>query len=249
MDMSEALLIAYADGELSGEESRRVEAALESRPDLRAFVERQRALQRAVESAFRPILAEGVPETLRNTVFTKPISHRWRWSRALDRLTGKSPSRRILLWSGVPAAVALACGLVLGVAIVPQSGIRVDSVTGQMIAQGALKSALQTELASASIPSRDIRIGISFKAKDGRYCRTFENSGANAALSGLACRTGNAWSIVALAGVPRERSEYRMAGGMPEPVRAAVSQLIAGEALDGATERAARDRGWNSTGK
>jgi anti-sigma factor RsiW len=45
MNLTEEKLIAYADGEVSGEEMRAIEATLKARPDLQAFVEQQRALR------------------------------------------------------------------------------------------------------------------------------------------------------------------------------------------------------------
>src|ERR1700722_14145831 len=144
MTLTDDVLIAYADGELSGEELRAVEAGLKDRPDLAAFVARQQALRRHVESAFAPILNEDVPQALRNAVADAPISWRWRWNRAG---AGKMSSRRIMLWSGVPAAAALACGVLLGVAMVPESVFHVNNA-GTMTAQGALAAALDTQLAS-----------------------------------------------------------------------------------------------------
>lgn len=239
MDVSEELLIAYADGELSGEELRYVEDTLKTRPELRGFVERQRALRGKVENAFRPLLSEDVPQAITDAVFAKPVSAQWRWGRAIDRLASQSLSRRILVWSGIPAAAALTCGVLLGIALAPQGAIQFDNA-GSMTAQGALNAALETQLASTQDPSRSIRIGISFAAKDGRFCRSFENDGT----SGVACRTGRGWSIVALASAPKDGSEYRMAAGMPDSLRAAVSGLIEGQPLDATAERAARDRGW-----
>ncbi len=244
MDVSEELLIAYADGELSGEERARVEAALASRADLQRFVEQQQALRSKIEIAFRPLLAEDVPHALRNTVFARPVSTQWRWRQAFERFA--APGSRILFWTGIPAVAALACGVILGIALTPQSAIRFDDTAGQMTAQGTLKTALETQLASTQGSTEAIRIGITFQARDRRFCRTFESNGAGAAVSGVACRSGKGWSIPALATVPRDRGEYRLAGGMPDSLRAAVSGLIVGEPLDAAGERAARDRGWTA---
>jgi anti-sigma factor RsiW len=241
MNLTDEVLIAYADGELSGEELRAVEAGLKDHPDLAAFVARQQALRQYVESSFAPILREDVPQALRDAVADAPVSWRWRWNRAS---AGTPLSRRVLLWSGVPAAAALACGVLLGDAIVPESVFHVNNA-GTMTAQGILAAALDTQLASAQIGDERVRIGISFHAKDGHYCRSFEEPGASASLAGIACRDGKNWSVRALAATPSDNSQYRMAGGMPDVIRGVISGTMSGEPLDAAAEREARDRGWS----
>ncbi len=244
MNLTDEVLIAYADGELSGEELLAVEAGLKDRPDLAAFVARQQALRRHVESAFAPIMNEDVPQALRDAVLRKPVSWRWRWNRAPEGVAQMFSKRR-LMWAGVPAAAALAFGVVLGVAIAPESVFRVNNA-GIMTAQGTLAAALQTQLASAQSGNEGVRIGISFHSRDGHYCRSFEESGASASLAGVACREGKGWSVRALAATPSDKSQYRMAGGMPDILRRVISDAIMGEPLGAAAERQARDRGWNT---
>ena len=79
---------------------------------------------------------------------------------------------------------------------------------------------------------------LSFKAQDGRYCRSW----ARAEQKGVACRTGNDWRIAATVSATSERN-YRMAGG-DSALMASVDAMIAGEPLDGDQERAAKVRGW-----
>ena len=236
MKPSEEQLIAYADGELSGEELRAVEAALKADPALQRFVAQQRALRQHIEGAFAPLLAEDVPDRLRETLAQAPVSWRWRFQQMLA-----SP-RRPPLQTGFVAGAALAFGVILGMLIAPQGAFRVDRDTGTLMARGELSNALDRQLASAQGTS--IRIGVSFKAKDGRYCRTFENSGAKSSLAGVACRRGGGWSVAALAAAPADNSPYRMAGAMPDTIRHAVGGMIAGEPLDAAAEKQARDAGW-----
>jgi hypothetical protein len=236
MRPSEELLIAYADGELSGEELRAVESALKSDPALQRFVAQQQALRQHIEGTFAPYLTENVPDRLRETLAHAPASWRWRLQQMLA-----SP-RRPLLWSGFATGAALAFGVVLGILIAPQGAFRVDRDTGALMARGALSDALDRQLASAQ--GTDIRIGVSFKSKDGHFCRTFENAGSKGSLAGVACRSAEGWSVAALAAAPTDNSAYRMAGAMPDTVRRAVAGMIAGEPLDAAAEKQARDAGW-----
>jgi hypothetical protein len=87
-------------------------------------------------------------------------------------------------------------------------------------------------------------MGLSFKAKDGRYCRTFQS--ARDELAGLACRHDGRWvAQTTAAWAPQASADYRTAASaVPPAVLAAVDSMSSGEVLDAPAERAARDRGW-----
>ena len=241
MNLSDEKLIAYADGEVSGEERREIEAALKTRPDLKAFVEQQRALRQRFDAAFALHADEDVPAHLLNALAQTPISPRWRWQQRLSDWMSAVRSRRFVLQTAMPAAAALACGLIVGVVLSPQGSFRIDR--GAMVAQGTLSTALDAQLASAQQAGQGARVGISFKAKDGRYCRTFTVN----ALAGVACHNPQGWAVAALAATPQqEDTTYRMAGAMPDVVRDKVETMIAGEPLDAAGEMRAREQNWNA---
>ncbi len=242
--MTPETLMAFIDGQLSAEEASRIEAALKDRPELRGYVERQWALRRSMKEAFSAVLDEPVPDRLMTALSRAPVSRQWSVRQAFARF-GSSPG--FLLKFGLPAA--LACGLVLGVAIGPQilgSG-SLEQRNGALVAQGALANALSTRLASETANS-DLRVGVSFRAKDGRDCRSFQSDGAQGALAGIACRDPHAWSIVMLANAEKQdRANYQTAGStMPDGIRNAISGMMSGVPFDAAAERAARDRGWTS---
>jgi hypothetical protein len=235
MTHSEEQLIAYADGELSGEELREVERALKAEPDMQAFVERQQALRLHLEEAFG---LEDTPERLLDAVAHAPVSWRWRLRQALVTRQG----RKAVLWPTLVSGAALACGILIGILVAPEGSFHVDGHSGAMMAKGSLATALDRQLASAD--GGPLRIGLSFRAKDGRYCRTFENDGRTAALAGVACHDEKGWAIAALTSAPSEGSAYHMAAAMPDVVRRTVADMIAGEPLDATQEREARDKGW-----
>jgi hypothetical protein len=110
-----------------------------------------------------------------------------------------------------------------------------------------LAHALSDQLASAQPPGAPVQIGVSFRDRNGAYCRTFILEGESP-LAGLACHEQSAWRVEALA-----RTEpgpgatgYRPAGStLPRAVAGTLDGLIAGEPLDATAEAAARARGWN----
>ena len=237
MNISDETLMAFVDGELSPDEMSRVEATLRQQPELEVKVEQQRALRRELHESFESIMNAPLPDVLRQTAMNAPVSMQWRIRHALRSILAP----RALIWTSIPAA-ALACGVVVGVLL--DGGNALMSTSGNaLIARGALASALNSQLASAQ-GGEAARIGISFRDKSGRYCRTFNAS----YLAGVACRDAANWNIAALGESPKEQGgEYATAASaMPDLVRNAVQGMIAGAPLDAAAEKLARDKGWTA---
>jgi hypothetical protein len=96
-----------------------------------------------------------------------------------------------------------------------------------------------------------VRIGLTFAAKDGAWCRTFAIT-QGAVASGLACRDAAGWRIEALERTEAQADQdgYRMAGtDVPPALRAAIGARIAGEPLDGEHEQRALRDGWRTQKK
>lgn len=219
-------LVAYADGELSGEQLAQFEAELAADPDLAQAVERHRALARRLSETYAPVLDEPVPSRLASAVRQPPATRR-------------GPPQ----WAAM--AACLVVGVAAGVALTryaePRPGPLMAS-DGVLTATGALETALTSQLASQTGP---IKLGLTFRTAAGRYCRTFQSPAER--LAGLACREPGGWTLQATARMAPEQAqgEYRTAGSdTPGAVLAAVDGLIAGAPLDAAAERAARDSGW-----
>jgi hypothetical protein len=239
MNLSPETLSAFIDGELPLEETRRIEAALQDRPDLLAYVEQQHALRAGLSDALSPAMDAPIPDRFLKAINETPVSWRWRMSHAMGGLFAP----RNLAWTGVPAAAALACGLLIGINVGRDADI-VNTNNG-LVAHGQLADALSNKLASnaGAGPS----VGISFRAKDGRYCRTFATQSATA---GVACRDTSGWAIAALSASPTEagsQATYRpAASAMPDIIRNAVTGMIDGAPLDAQGEQAAKAKDWLS---
>ena len=229
MELNREILDRFVDGELQPKQMERVAAMLETHPEWDAYVRRQEQLRASLRARFRELDGQ-VPQRLIDAARTAPISWQWRlreWRK-----------RNLALRRLAPAGAALALGLVIGVAVGPRGDIGANAA-GQWVARGALAHSLDTELASAG----NSAIGISFRDKSGRDCRTFAK-GENA---GLACRQAGAWVMETLVRRAPEDggASYRMAGSaMPEAVRQAVMARIDGAPFDAKAEARARDAGW-----
>jgi hypothetical protein len=241
MNFDDDTLMAYADGELAPEVRAQVEQAMRDDPQVAAAVERHRALRSDVFAAFAGVLDEPVPERLQPqaaptqdhvrvdvlaSAGARPLPARWSWRQ----------------WGGM--AASLAAGVLAGV-LGWQQLRGPDAPFGRqgdaIVARGELADALSTRLA-ADAPAGSVRLGVSFAAKGGAYCRSFRLGST----AGLACREAGEWQIPVMAQEEQpEQAGYRQAGsGMPAAVLDAIDQRIAGASLDADAERAARARGW-----
>lgn len=218
---------AYVDGELDAAERQRFEAEMARDPALADQVARQQRLRARLAAAYDPVLAEPVPVSLEMAA----------------QAANDPPARSRF---GLPQWAAMAASLVVGVLAgrmaLPDGG-PLATEDGRIAARGPLAEALDDRLAADVGP---IRVSLSFQANDGRYCRTFQS--APDRLAGLACRDddGDDWQVrTVTAWTPAAGPQYRTAGAdTPPEVLAAVDAVIAGEPLDAAAERAARERGW-----
>ncbi|MFS2080315.1 anti-sigma factor [Telluria sp. Tellsp131] len=228
MTYSDDTLMAYADGELEPAERAAIEQAMRTDPAIAATVERHRALRADVAAAFAGILDEPVPARLQPPA---PVV-----SLAVER-----DKRRRWSW---PEWGALAAMLVVGVLagrMIPGGGGPAIAGNGNLVvAQGELASALDRQVGGKAEGA--VKVGVSFAARDGAYCRGFV-MGASA---GLACREGGQWKIPVLAEAEKEAAGgYRQAGSaLPPAVLDAIDARIADKPLDAAGEEAARARGW-----
>jgi hypothetical protein len=235
MTLSDETLMAFADGELDPEGRAAVEQAMREDPDVERRVAQHRALRSRLQAAYARELEEAVPERLLAAARSRPRvpravpSYRWRPALAM--------------------AASVVAGVGLGMFILRQPATVIGSdAKGNLVARGVLAKELMEQVGADSAPGARVRIGLSFIAKSGDYCRTFAMSGPSSR-GGLACRRDDDWHIELLAQPTVEGESaagaYRTAGsGLPPVVLAAVQQQIAGEPLDQNAEVTARERRW-----
>jgi len=244
MTVTDEELMAYVDGELDTARSESLRQEIAASADLTQRVADQQALRNRLRHAFDRTLDEPVPARL-----TELASQ----DRVIDF---KSSSRQRPSRNAWLSGLALAAGVVLGVALGPvllQHGGEQPNIIASgndVAAGGALADALSRRLASEQTASDPIRLGVSFLARSGEYCRTFTSQRGDAALAGLACRQGDAWRIDALQAVTVAAGDaggYRQAAtSLPPLVLNAAEVAMAGEPLDAAREAEARDHHWRS---
>lgn len=231
MTIDPETLMAYADGELDPIAARRIEAAMAGDPVLAAEVDRHRELAASLRAAFDPVAAAPVPSGVETML---------RESAKVVPLAAKPAPRQRPFWMGAVAA-SLVAGLLAGPLLFPRDPGGVAMREGTAIATGDVARALGTQLASAQASGASVRIGVTFRDGTQRWCRTFETG----TTGGIACSQGREWRIERLyGGVSQQGGAYRQAGSPAAAMMADAQAMMAGDPLDAAAEKTARDGGW-----
>ena len=233
MMQADEKFFAWLDGELTGAEAAEVEARVAASPELQALAAQHSALGAQLKSAFDPIAEQ--PVTL--AVYAPPGSGN------VASLAQARAARRPVsgFWAQAAAiAATFVLGIATGILLLSGPSTPIAPKGGQLVAAASLKDALSTQLASQPADTGP-RIGLTYRDKDGKVCRTFTDQAAQ----GLACFEGGDWRVRALfQGAESNAGDYRMAAGPNPQLSALVDESIAGEPFDAAQEQAARDKGW-----
>lgn len=259
MGISDDMLMAYADGEFDlpdfWTERAAVETAIKTDPALARRIDQHRALRQQLGGLYSDVLQMPVPDLLVATIRAAPSTQGAAVVTDLNAVRANrrtTPAARMRARLSLNVGRAMAASLVVGVtAGYLAFGFResgpMSMSGGQLIAQASLDQALSNQMASGIAQPAAVRIGLSFKAKSGAYCRTFMLQ-RREALGGLACRQGEVWRVQMLAQVPADIGSaggYQQAGsGLPAALRAAVEEQMAGEPLDANAETQARQHHW-----
>jgi hypothetical protein len=247
-------LIAYVDGELDPDWKAEVERSIAVDPAMAAAAAHHQALRDAAGQAYGGVLGEPIPERLLRAAGS--VGER----RVASPDAPFDPRRGRRAFGLVHVGVMAACLALGGVAgkllpLTRASGEGSAAISGpgplaadgagRLEARGSLLKALNSQL-SAEEGDGKVRLGFSFRATDGAFCRTFQMS--EVALAGLACRDGGRWAVrVTTPGHAdaHEDQTYRLAASpMPPSILVAVDSIIDGAPLDRGAEEAARDRNW-----
>lgn len=227
---------AWLDGELDDSDSATVEAEVAADPMLARRAEEHRALQQRLAGAFGSLIDAPIPERIAKAAVSRDVQ-------VIDFGAARRTGARRRPWLPLPQWAAIAATLIVGLVagtMIPTGGnAPIEVRDGRMYAAASLDRALDAQLASA--PTGDVRVGLTFRDRTGAICRSFTAE----ASSGLACRQDGGWQMRGLFVAPEgQGGDYRMAAGMDPNLAALIDSSIAGEPLDAAQEKAARQRGW-----
>lgn len=229
MSFDPITVAAFVDGELDDLTARRIAREAESDAALAAEIARHRALKAQLTAHYAPVAEEAVPDRLRALLIDPTLD-----TSLADRREAKRSRFAPVHWGAIAASLVL--GLTLGLR--PWTPVAdVAQTRDALVASGGLAAALDTQLASNQPADSAIRIGLSFRDRQGRYCRSF----AARDLSGIGCQDAGRWMLERTMGGQAD-SDYRQASS--GALAADAAAMMAGDPFDAAAERVARDKGW-----
>jgi hypothetical protein len=254
-DVSDEMLMSYADGELSAVERRHVEACLARNPAASQRLEIFARTHGLLREALGGTASEPIPDRLLDTVLgVVPVT-----SAAPDRRTSAdrpsflSQLRSFLLPLSPAHAVGAAAALVLAFGVdsaTRQMGLReaaaaplVAASGSKLYAQGPLQHVLDSMQSGTPFAfgvgadAGSIKAMMTFKRQDGQPCRIYElDHPSGGAAHGVGCRNAaGQWSLEVHSGLaaakPKPGQVVPASGPVSPVVDAAVDRMIAGDAF------------------
>ena len=139
-----------------------------------------------------------------------------------------------------PARYYLAASLIIGVGLgaavarLSAGNALTEYRDGMLLAHGSLAHALDEQITGHALAGAHIRIGATYRSRNGNYCRSFTVAGAQS-LAGLACRERDRWQLQTLLNTP--------AGAAPT-LLLELNKNLNGAALTTAAEISLRSHNW-----
>jgi hypothetical protein len=232
MKIDDEMLMAFADGELAGEEADAVAVAVDADPVLAARLERYRLTRSMIAEAAQqaPSPRPGLMEAARRRAEAAQMPRPAFW---------RSPA---------PMAIAAgAGGLVIGLGAMQLIAATpaLDAEAG-MTAGGVLADALSgvTSNVRYADGGQSVEVIYTVRAADDRPCRVFKAQ-FETAVEGAACLEDGVWRVIALAETDPVSEVYvPAASGASSLIESAVDGLSPGDPLTAEDEVALIREGW-----
>ena len=200
------LLSQYLDGELAAPVAQELRKRLIAEPQLRASLERLKAVDNSVKDAFAVPGADAVPARIVKMV-----------ANAKTRTGGLPVPRRAGWGLAVAASLVAATGLLLTPDWRHQTPEHpAGSATGDALLASVLEhSASRAEGWDALADGRQVRPLLSFQDTEGGWCREYLLSDEGSTWHGVACRSAAlqwATEVLSIGALAGSANEYRPAG-------------------------------------
>lgn len=254
MNISDELLAAYLDGELQGAERARIEQAILNDSRLAQRVAQYRKGKGRTRLRLQASLREPMPQRLFQSAraTARPATAQViDLARVRAERKRRTERHRFLQSHRLVIAASVLGGLLLGVLadrLVTGSALTAYQ-GGTLTAAGALSAALDQQLGNAAANGSRVRVGMTFRSRNGNYCRTF--SVDEPALSGLACHEQSHWHILTLVDTPAMSAPLERTVALSTPptlsplVLQTVRSRISGAPLDAQDLLRARNANWH----
>lgn len=254
MTITDEILSAYIDSELSADEQAAVRAAISKDAALARRLEALKAPDRLIAAAYGDIAEAPMPESVMALLYSGggPAGEAKRGGGNVLAFPGPRVFRAAAPWgAALAASIALAIGVGVGVELA--SSPASDGVLLAGPATSALAVALDTTSSGNSFEIADsgarITPVLSFRSVDGAPCREFAVSNGANAQRAVACRDSDGWSVkIAVAVDPAAAPDgYATASSaISAQFDNAVEAMIAGDPMAPADEQEMIARRWRN---
>jgi negative regulator of sigma E activity len=243
LTISDELLSAYLDGELSGDDLKRVEQALTTDTAAKKRFAQLRRSDEMVNTVAASIDDEPLPDAIAQLLGPSKEAGD---DKNVVAFTPKERRPSVNRWAlPLAASIALAIGFGGGAALGPFSNGANAPLEMAMITPGNPLFAVLEKNASGKAIALDEKqkaeVRLTFQDADSKFCREFLVGNQLNATSAVACREGqNQWQVrIAAESQPFSNDDggYSTASSEGEIFGAAVDQMMASEPLDGDSEQ------------
>ena len=269
-DFSDELLMAYADGELKGNELARVEAFVRATPEAAARIAVFATTGRELADIFDKTMREPVPQQLIEAIYaSEPGVHSG--ARAVADNVIPFARRQVSRPAVAGQSWALAAACVTAIAVgagsywslkqassAGETFATAQSSTGERVASVELASVLETAIGGTAVDkaidgtAATIKPVFTFATASNGFCRQYEIKRTAAdPIGGVACRDAKgAWRVeshVAFEQAATTNGDFKPAGkdGVAA-VEATVDKLIKGTVFGPDEETLVLKNGWSS---
>ncbi|WDZ80209.1 anti-sigma factor (plasmid) [Ensifer adhaerens] len=258
---TDEILMAFADGELDEETTRRVEAALEDDDELMARIAMFMETRAAASEALKPVLAEPVPDELVSKVRAMAAAagaasdtqrtadapaaageNVVAFRRPSDPATPpqRTVSRLLMAMAACLLVVVGGAGgyLLRGVGPVGTGGVQMAGSVDPRLSAILNQAASGEEIAIGEVQGT-VRLVSAFELATGQLCREYELAQpGEPGLVAVACRKASIWQTRLVVTKPEGGDGYAPASSL-ETVDAYLTSIGAGQPLDAEAEKRA----------
>jgi hypothetical protein len=252
IELTDELLVAYVDDELNVDQRAMVSGVLDRNPALCRRADEMRLARDLLREAFP--LQQGAILPARIETAVKHLAAATKRYSSQTRAT----SGFRLQWPHAMAAGLLLC-IAAGASYFFLRGMS-ESTDDEATAltqidlknplHGVLESSASAELIEVPEENAAMRAVLTFRAKDGRFCREFEILADAGGSTGIACRENGRWRaevLVKAAAILPNDTHYVPAAGSDDPAVAEVfERLVQGEPLGAVQEAHLLAGGWTT---
>ncbi len=260
MIITDEILNAYLDGELTVEEIAEVATQIEKSPELIKRVETMRQYDKTIVRTYHAIDTKPMPDSIMAMLENFPENQK---TVLPFKKKPTAPIRSPKWQMAMAASIALFIGFGAGQTLMAPSSETATSAENIMVQQNSgiigpdniLFSALENHPSATPftiLAGNDTTVipAMTFRTADNGYCREYSVISQKSSTQNVACRVENTWLLKLSVGTagqsPSENGLYQTASHLYNPaINSIIQNLIVGDALSADDEAQVMKQNWH----